>query len=91
MSYKLCELHEKWLLLQSLYSKPWLLSAGSSAFLCLIITRNMSIFIFGVYDKYTVQEKNECKREMNARLSLVNKVNFVKCQETLRETQLPNG
>ena len=51
----------------------------------------MSIFLFGVYDKYTVQEKNECKREMNARLSLVNKVNFVKCQETLRETQLPNG
>lgn len=27
----------------------------------------MSIFIFGVYDKYTVQEKNECKREMNVR------------------------
>lgn len=42
-------------------------------YVCLIITRNMSIFIFGVYDKYTVQEKNECKREMNARLSLVNK------------------
>lgn len=26
LSYKLCELHEKWLLLQSLYLKPWLLS-----------------------------------------------------------------
>ena len=35
LSYKLCELHEKWLLLQSLYSKPWLLSTGSSAFLCM--------------------------------------------------------
>ena len=33
----------------------------------------MSIFIFGVYNKFTVQEQNECKREMNARFSLVNK------------------